>query len=419
MRQLSDLIIESLNFFPAILLLGARQIGKSTLAQELISQKILDQYVTLDDLTTLSAFKADPDGTLASFTNRIALDEIQRVPDLMRALKKNIDENRQNGRFLLTGSANVLSHPNVTESLTGRLDIFILEGLGIAELNNRPNPKALKILLQESVENFKNYLSQLAKSPIIPKLIQADLWEAVFFGHYPEVALAKNIHFKERYFQAYQTTYIEKDVRDLSKGIDIVQFAQVAKALMLQSGSLINMNNLANDLQLDQRTIKRYAELLEATFQIVFLQPWSRNTLKKIIKTPKVYAKDSGFMSFTHRVLSPDKLPESSCFGKALETFVFTELRKQTQMIPGTSTYFYRTHLGKEVDFVLEYGEKLIGLELKTAASVNAKDFAGLQDLEEANHGKLELGIVLYQGTEVLPFGKNKLAVPLKYFLFS
>ncbi len=417
MRPISELLIESLGFFPAVLLLGARQIGKSTLAKELISQKILDQYVTLDDLTTLSAFKADPDGTLASFTNRIALDEIQRVPDLMRALKKNIDENRQNGRFLLTGSTNVLSHPEVTESLTGRLDIFILEGLGIAELNNRPSPRALKILLQESVESFTNHLIQSSKE--IPPLRPADLWEAIFFGGYPEIALAKNINFKERYFQAYQTTYIEKDVRDLSKGIDIVQFAQVAKAFFIQSGKLINFSNMANDLQLDQRSIKRYSELLEATFQIVFLQPWSRNTLKRIIKTPKVYAKDSGFMSFIHRVLSPENLPESSCFGEALETFVFTELRKQTQMIPGLSTYFYRTHLGKEVDFVLEYGEKLIGLELKAATSVNAKDFAGLQDLEEANQGKLELGIVLYQGTEILPFGKNKLAVPLKYFLFA
>lgn len=144
MRHVTSLLIESLGFFPAVLLLGARQIGKSTLAKELVSQHILDQYITLDDFTTLAAFKADPDGTLASFSNRIALDEIQRVPDLMRALKKNIDENRQKGRFLLTGSANVLSHPQVTESLTGRSDVIILEGLGVAELNNLPPHKASK-----------------------------------------------------------------------------------------------------------------------------------------------------------------------------------------------------------------------------------------------------------------------------------
>jgi uncharacterized protein len=418
MEYFKELLKESLSFFPAVLLLGARQIGKSTLAKSLIEEGLLDQYVTLDDFTTLAAFKADPDGALAEFSKRIVLDEIQRVPDLMRALKKNIDENRQKGRFLLTGSANVLSHREVTESLTGRLDILTLEGFGVTDVRKIPLPQGLKILLQESVEAFKEHLLKQDTNENIRTFRPEELLEAIFFGGYPEVVLSQNARFKERYFQAYQTTYIEKDVRDLSKGVDIVQFAQVAKVLLIQSGGLINMASVSNDLQIDQRTIKRYAELMDFTFQLLFLPPWSRNAIKKLIKTPKVYARDSGMMTFMHRILSPQEIPHSRHAGEALETFFFMELRKQIQMIPGTTIYFYRTHAGKEVDFVLEYGQKLVGIELKAASSVSLKDFSGLIDLEEANQGKLELGIVLYQGNEVRSFAKNKMAIPLKYFLF-
>ncbi len=418
MNTFRALAKESLKFFPATLLLGARQIGKSTFAKSLVNEGLLDEYVTLDNFTTLSAFKNDPDGALASFIHRIVLDEIQRVPDLMRALKKNIDENRQNGRFLLTGSANILSHREVTESLTGRLDILILEGLGLADFKQLPISESLRILLQESVSAFKTHLLKQESNTHIQSFKPEQLLNAIFFGGYPEVTLSQNARFKERYFQAYQTTYIEKDVRDLSKGIDIVQFAQVAKVLLLHSGGLLNIASLSQELQIDQRTIKRYIELMEFTFQLVFLQPWSRNTFKKIIKTPKIYAKDSGFMTFMHHTLSPQHLSDSRHFGEMLETYFFMELRKQTQMIPGVSTYFYRTHTGKEVDFVLEYGQKLVGLEVKAASTVQAKDFAGLNDLEDANHGILELGIILYQGNEIRFFAENKVAIPMKYFFF-
>ena len=419
MKYFKELVEESLQFFPAILLLGARQIGKSTFAKSLIAAGMLDEYVTLDDFTTLSSFKADPDAGLASFNRRIVLDEVQRVPDLMRALKKNIDENRQNGRFFLTGSANVLAHRDVTESLTGRLDVLILEGLGWSDLDKAPLAQGLKILLQASVDLFKNHIFQQQNLNIFAneKNIKNYLLDTIFFGGYPEVALSQNARFKERYFQAYQTTYIEKDVRDLSKGIDVVQFAQVAKTFLLHSGGLVNMASLSQNLQLDQRTMKRYAELMELTFQVVFLQPWSRNAFKRVIKTPKIYAKDSGMMSFMHRILSPKDLLASSYFGEILETYFFMELRKQVQMIPGVSIYFYRTHAGKEVDFVLEYGQKIIGIEIKAANSVQAKDFSGLYDLEEASLGCFEMGMVLYQGDEVRFFDTNKAAIPMKYLL--
>ncbi|HYF98000.1 MAG TPA: DUF4143 domain-containing protein, partial [Coxiellaceae bacterium] len=168
----------------------------------------------------------------------------------------------------------------------------------------------------------------------------------------------------------------------------------------------------------DQRTVKRYEELLEISFQTISLAPWYRNNLKRLIKTPKIYAKDPGLMSFMHRLRDTDEIIHSGCFGALLETFLFAELRKQTCMIPGVNHSFYRTHAGKEVDFVLEYGAKLVGIELKAAASVSVKDFSGLKDLEEANKGRLDFGMVLYQGDEIVYFAENLAAIPLKYLLF-
>lgn len=416
MRYISTLIKESLTMFPAVLLLGPRQIGKSTLAQQLVKENILQHYITLDDFSTLSSAHSDPDGFIESISAASALDEIQRVPDLMRALKKNIDNNRRKGRFLLTGSANILAHPHVSESLAGRIDVFILEGFSLAELRKSPQPKFCQILLQESVSSFKDFLIQSEKTAF--SFNQEDLLDGIFWGGFPEVVLSKNTAFRERYFQAYQTTYIEKDVRDLARSIDIVQYGLLAKVLLTHSGQLLNIKNLSNDLGLDQRTIKRYIELMEITFQTIQLPPWHRSSLKRLIKTPKVYAKDSGLMSFMQRLHKKEEMPLAGCFGMLLETFFFSELRKQTQIIPGVMHSFYRTHQGKEVDFVLEYGNKLVGIELKASSSVNAKDFSGLKDLQAANKDSLDFGIVFYQGNNVVYFGENLAAIPIKYLLF-
>lgn len=414
MRNITTHIKESLEMFSAVLLLGPRQIGKSTLAQYLVENKILNQYSTLDDLSTLSSATADPDGFIESFSTSVALDEVQRVPDLMRVLKKNIDNKKQKGQFLLTGSANILAHPQVSESLAGRMDVFVLEGFSVAERKKRLPPQFFRFLLQESLETFKKFLTHA--QPII--FTQEDLVESIFYGGFPEVALSQNNLFRERYFQAYQTIYIEKDVRDLARGIDIVQFGTLATVLFTYSGQLLNVANLSNDLGLDQRTIKRYVELMEITFQVIQLSPWHKSNLKRLIKTPKIYAKDAGLMSFMLRLRTQDEIIKSFAFGRLLETFFFTELRQQTQLIPGTSYSFYRTHTGKEVNFVIEYGEKLIGIELKAASSVNAKDFAGLKDLQEANKGRLDFGIIFYQGQEIIYFAENLAAIPMKYFLY-
>ncbi len=416
MRYITTLIKASLNMFPAVLLLGARQIGKSTLAQHLVSNKILHHYATLDDLSTLSSATMDPDGFIHQFSESVALDEIQRAPDLMRALKKNIDVNKEKGRFLLTGSANILAHPQVSESLAGRMDVFILEGFSAAELRKLEAPKFCQKLLQEPLENFKSFLNTLQKTACL--FTTENLTESIFFGGYPEIALSKNPAFRERYFQAYQTIYIEKDVRDLARSIDIVQFGTLAKLLLTHSGQLLNINNLGNDLGLDKRTIKRYVELMEITFQTIQLPPWHRSSIKRLIKTPKVYARDSGLMSFMQRIHQPKDIPETTAFGMLLETFFFSELRKQTQLIPGVTHSFYRTHAGKEVDFVIDYGNRLFGIELKASSSVNASDFNGLKDLQEANKGLLDFGMILYQGNEMVYFAENLAAIPMKYLLF-
>lgn len=417
MRSFATLVSESLTLFPATLLLGARQVGKSTLAKSLVKAGMLDRYVTLDDLTILTAASADPDGFIESLTGRVVIDEVQRVPDLMRALKKNIDVNRVNGRFLLTGSANVLAHKGTTESLGGRMEVLVLEGLSVAEAQGRPLSTSLKMLLEEPSVQFKQFLEDTKKQSI--EYSRDMLLEAVFLGGYPELALSHNEKFAPRYFQAYQTTYVEKDILDFARGLDMTNFARCTHVLLSQSAQLLNIKSLSTDLGIDQRTCKRYLELLEITFQATMLKPWFNNALKRLIKTPKIYAKDAGCATFMHRLITREQLPLSPYFGALFETFVFAELRKQFHLTPGVSCFFYRTHLGKEVDFVLEYGDRLFGLEVKAAASVTPKDFAGLRDLEDARGKPLDLGLVLYQGNEIVYFAENLWAVPLKCMLFA
>ncbi|MCX7123497.1 MAG: ATP-binding protein [Gammaproteobacteria bacterium] len=416
MRSFSTLVLDSLTLFPAAILLGPRQVGKSTLAKSLIKEGVLDRYITLDDLTTLTAARQDPDGFIESLSGRVVIDEIQRVPDLMRALKKRIDEHPQNGQFLLTGSANILTHKETTESLAGRMEVLNLEGLSLAESQGLPLPHSLQIMLETSLENFKAYLESL-RNTITPSA-KSLIMEAVFLGGFPQVALSRNEKFAARYFQAYQTTYIEKDVRDFAKGLDMVSFARCAQAFLSQSGQLLNVKSVSTDLGIDQRTCKRYLELLEMTFQVIALKPWFVNSLKSLIKMPKVYARDSGLATFMHRILNKEQLPQSTYFGALFETFIFAELRKQFHLTPGVSCFFYRTHQGKEVDFVLEYGDRLFGVEVKSAASVSPRDFGGLKDLEAARGKPLNLGVVLYQGEEIIYFAKNLWAVPVKYMLF-
>lgn len=414
-RHIIALIKQSLKRFPAVLLIGPRQVGKSTVAKQLVDEQIIKSYVTLDDLTVLQAATTDPDGFLQGFSESIALDEIQRVPDLMRALKKRIDEDRKPGQFLLTGSANILAYPEVSESLAGRMDVIHLEGLSLGELYHQPKPSSLisdifsSVTASELILKVKANISEMLDLEIT----KTSILQNVLLGGFPPVCLDPDFTYSERWFAAYQQTYLERDVRNISKLVDIIPFSKLLRLIGLRTGNLCVFNALAMELGLDQRMIKRYLGLMDLTFQINFLQPWHDNAHKSLVKTAKVYLNDSGLACFLCGINSLEGLQTDRSMGALFETWVWAEIRKLLVFSPGVQPYFYRTHLGKEVDFVLSKGIRQVGLEFKSATSVSRNDFIGLKDFQTGN----QLGIILYMGTEAISFGEHLAAIPIHALL--
>lgn len=380
-RHLETIIPSSLATFPVVLLTGARQVGKSTLVEHLHQQGFVQHIVSLDDLLALESARRDPEGFLSQFSGKVAIDEIQRAPQLLVTIKKLVDQNREPGRFLLTGSANILSYPGVTESLAGRMDIIHLEGLSLAEQqgNDKQSPfladlfKGLK-----PVELAAKWNEKFAESPILSR---DEISRHVFYGGFPEVALKRDPVFRERWYSAYQSAYVERDVRDLSRLLDVVSFAQVFRMAGLQTGQLSNVKSLATEVGVDQRTVSRYLEILSLTFQTNLLRPYFKNTLKQFIKTPKLYMNDSGHACFLAGIGSPEALPQMPSFGALLETWLWGEIRKLLSLTVGVSTHFYRTHRGREVDFLLSKGQTYWGIECKASSNISRSDLSGMEDM--------------------------------------
>lgn len=413
-RHITSFVKQSLNDFSAVLIIGARQVGKSTLVKQLCDEGIFKSYITLDDISQLEAATADPHGFIKNANYPLAIDEIQRAPDLLKAIKKSIDEDKKPGRFLLTGSANIFSYPGISESLAGRIDVIHLEGLSLGEILNQNNPSSFisDIFSGSTIHELKDKWTEELKHK--PEINTQFLNEYIFYGGFPEIALKKQERFRERWFSSYQSAYIERDVRNINKFLDVVSFAKLFRLIGLQSSNLLNQKNLGNEIGLDQRTISRYLEILETTFQVNLLTPWFSNTRKRLIKTSKIYMNDSGYASYLHGITTPDLLPKSPYYGAIFETWLWAELRKLLTLTTGIEQTFYRTHLGKEVDFLLHKGDIFCGLECKSTETIQSQHFAGLKDLSEALTSRIMHGIILYNGNEIISFSDKFLAVPLR-----
>lgn len=413
-RHITSFVKQSLKDFSAVLVIGARQVGKSTVVKQLYDEGIFKSYITLDDISQLEAVTNDPHGFIKNASYPLAIDEIQRVPDLLKAIKKSIDEDKRPGRFLLTGSANIFSYPGVSESLAGRVDIIHLEGLSLGEILNQNNPSSfiLDIFLGATIPELKDKWTKELEYK--PKINNQSLNEYIFYGGFPEVILKKQERFRERWFSSYQSAYIERDVRNINKFLDVVSFAKLFRLIGLQSGNLLNQKNLSIEIGLDQRTISRYLEILETTFQVNQLTPWFSNTRKRLIKTSKIYMNDSGYASYLNGITTPNLLLNSPYYGTIFETWLWAELRKILTLTTGIEQAFYRTHLGKEVDFLLYKGDVFCGIECKATETIQSRHFTGLKDLSEALAPRIMRGIILYNGDEIISFSDKFLALPIK-----
>ena len=406
-RHITDNLLQALADTPAVLINGARQTGKSTLVQSPELLKAGRQYLTFDDSGVLAAARRDPNGFIAGLNNTVTLDEIQHVPELFPAIKAAIDRKRQPGRFLLTGSANVMLLPKLSESLAGRLEILTLWSLSQGEL------KGIK-------EGFVDAL--FSKQPAWSSgkshaMKTDDLFEAIITGGYPPVIARPTAARRKAWFHSYITTILQRDIRDLANIADFTAVPRLLAVLASRAGGLLNFADLSRTLALPQTTLKRYFALLEATFLAQLLRPWSRNLGQRVIQTPKIYLDDTGLLA-NLQGLTMDRLKEDrQLAGGVLENFALMELRKQSAWSETQpECYFWRTVSGQEVDIVLENtAGQIVGVEVKASATLSGSDMRGLQALAHTAGKSWIRGVLLYTGTEVIPFGSNLHAVPLSH----
>ncbi|MFQ5627973.1 MAG: ATP-binding protein [bacterium] len=402
-RNITSDILEALQSSPVILINGARQTGKSTLVQHLAKQHGF-QYVTLDNYSVMDAVKQDPVGYLNAFKQPLIVDEVQRIPQIFQAIKQIVDEDRRPGRFLLTGSANVFMLPKLSESLAGRLEIHTLWPFSCDELHQK------KAVFVDSA-----FSGQISVNSM--KIISlGDLFENLVKGGYPEIQKQKSLRRRRAWFSAYITTILQREIQEISRIEGIHEIPRLLSLLASRSGSLLVLSSLSRDAGLVLMTMKRYLALLEATFLVTRLPAWFRNIGKRLIKAPKIYLNDTGLLSY---LLGIDQIQvdlDRKILGQLLENFVMQELSKQiTWSETQPQLYYFRTKAGKEIDFVMENrAGKIVAIEVKASATVNSRDFAALNELKQSLPPESFVsGIVLYTGSEIVPFGANLFAIPV------
>lgn len=408
-RHITSRLLEALNVSPVVFLNGARQSGKSTLSQAL--RTIVSRteepasYVSFDRPTQMAAASSAPENFLSTYSNTLIIDEVQMVPELFRALKVVVDELRlkdranANGRYLLTGSANILALPKLSDPLVGRMTVLTLYPFCTAEASNGKGNGLDRLFNLDFANMDDRGLS---------------ITDAMKLATFPEIA-DKNAKERGIWFDGYLTTILQRDVKLLAELEKISVLPNLLRVLATRVGNLINDSDVARDIGLNSVTSKFYRNILKMMFLNFDVQPWYRNIGKRLVKSPKGYLVDT--LMLCHMLdLSIDDIETNKpdLFGHVLENYIATEL---TKLLTFSNTkaqlLHFRTSDGKEVDFVLERPDgSILAVEVKKSESVNIHDFKGIQTLADLTGKEFISGVILYAGKETVPFGKNLWAVP-------
>jgi len=398
-RLIAPRIAEAMADTPVVLLAGPRQAGKTTLVRQMAEHG--GRYLTLDDELTLLSAREDPVGMIRSLDHAV-IDEIQRAPQLLLAIKKSVDEDRRPGRFLLTGSANLMALPTVADSLAGRMETFSLLPLSQSEIEGQTT----------------NWLDSVfaGQMPLPGAPAHAgDLIERVLRGGYPEAIARSTARRRAAWGRQYIDAIIQRDVRDVSGIEKLDQLPRFLRALAQTAGQLCNYTRLAGQVGLDAKTAAKYVGVLEQMYLLRRVDVWARNRLNRVVKTPKLQFIDSGLLAVLLDLSAEALQQDRSRFGNVLETFVFGELLKHMTTAEGDYRLMhYRDADRFEVDMVIENAAgQWVGVEVKAAATVKESDLRGLRKLSGLAGDQFRSGVLLYDGDETLPLGGGILAAPL------
>jgi predicted AAA+ superfamily ATPase len=403
-RRLADVVVEAMGSARVVALLGPRQAGKSTLARMLAEERLEAEYLSLDDEPVRALALADPAGFVAARERPVVIDEVQRAPELLLAIKSRVDRHTARGQFLLTGSANLRRIPTVSDALPGRVDYLTLWPLTQGEIAGRR----------------EQLLPRLLDGHAPPPLTGAPVGrhhyaKMLLAGGFPEARMRPPGALRTRFFSSYVDSIVDRDVPDTSHVRDPATVGTLLRLLAARSGSLARYDALARDVGIDGKTAKSHVEVLERLFLVRVRRPWHVNLGERQVKAPKLYLSDTGLMASLigadeHRIRDDDGLA-----GALFETFVVTELERQASWLPEPLSFWHYRDGEREVDVVIERPSgEIAGIEVKASATVRPRDFNGLRHLRTHLGPRLRAGIILYAGAHTLPFGERLWAVPLQ-----
>ncbi|MBM3147249.1 MAG: ATP-binding protein [Actinobacteria bacterium] len=402
-RHATESVLQSQEWSPVVLVEGPRQAGKSVLVKDLVGAARPAHYVTLDDSLRLASASEDPQGFVRSLPDQVVIDEVQRAPEVFRSIKLSVDEDRRPGRFLLTGSADVLLLPRLSDSLAGRMRIVTLWPFSQGEIDNVRERFIEAVFADGSLPTH------------VDSSTRAGLAERVTRGGFPPAVIMPEGSIRDGWLRDYATTLLERGVRELAAVVDRVALPRLLRILAARSGTLLNASELSRSTGIARATLERYIALFVKTFTVRFVPAWAGDVGRRLVKSPKVLFTDSGLAAHLLGLDSSRLLEDPDRIGPMLETFVGDELLKQIAVASERiDLMHYRDGSGTEVDWVLEDSRgRVVGIEVKATSSPSSRDMKGLRGFAGALGPRFHRGILLHMGPTAAPMGEGLWALPI------
>jgi len=415
-RFQTDILSRHLRHFPVVAVIGARKTGKTTLVRDLLPGK--RAFISFDEPVNMMLAEQDA-ASLLKQAARVTIDEVQKVPALFPAIKQIVDQKRTNGQFLITGSANITMLPQISESLAGRVAFVEMGPFAALELSGPSalagadlvKPKLMDILAARTGKQCWQILSGIKPQPMP---LERYIWR----GGLPPAFLLRNDRARQEWFKGYVRTYLERDVRDLSRIQRLYEYQKFLTLLAFRSAQIFNKSEVARDCGVPNTTAGHYLDLLLATFQVWLLPPYFRNIGKRLIKAPKLMWNDTGLAMYLQGLHTWEDACRMGRDSFMAENKIAIELKTVLSVYePAAKLFYWRTSGGAEIDFIIEFRDRLIPIEVKWKRALKAKDITGMDIFCKDFKDNSPWGMILYKGKDLIKVKENIFLVPFEYFL--